>query len=135
VPVSEAFHCTGRVRSPGTLTCPPTFRQTAQSTPVCTFDLQVDGAGRESACVIRVVVLGTQAEASAQQLGRTSVVFLAGHLRQSERVTPGGMKRRTLEVVAERGEFLSEPAGRTGQIARAFIAPPPCYPRPIRPPR
>ena len=112
----------------GTLTRPPTFRQTARGTPVCTFDLQVDVAGRESACVIRVVVLGKQAEASVQQLGRTSVVFIAGHLRQSERVTPDGEKRRMLEVVAERIEFLSEPAGHTGEIARTFIDPPAMLP-------
>ena len=85
-------------------------------------------AGRENACVIRVVVLGKQAEASAQHLGRDSVVFVAGHLRQSERVTPEGEKRKTLEVVAERIEFLSEPAGLTGEIARAFIDPPAMLP-------
>jgi primosomal replication protein N len=41
----------------GTLPRTPTIHQTAQGTPVCTFDLQVDVAGRENACVIRVVVL------------------------------------------------------------------------------
>jgi single-stranded DNA-binding protein len=89
---------------------------------------KADAAERENACAIRVVVLGKQAEANAQRLGRTSVVFIAGHLRQSERVTPEGEKRRTLEVVAERVEFLSEPAGRTGEFARAFIDPPAMLP-------
>ena len=84
--------------------------------------------GRKNACVIRVVVLGKQAEASAQQLGVGSMVFVAGHLRQQEHLTTEGEKRKRLEVVAERIEFLSEPAGRSGEIARAFIDPPAMLP-------
>ena len=49
----------------GTLTRSPTFRQAARGTPVCTFDLQVDVAGREKACVIRVVIWGKQANSAA----------------------------------------------------------------------
>lgn len=56
---------------------------------------------RDEPCVSRVVVWGRHAEASAQHLGRNSVVFIAGRLRQSGRVTAEGVKRRTLEVVAE----------------------------------
>ena len=53
---------------------------------------------------------------------------MAGHLRQQELLTPEGEKRRRLEVVAERIEFLSERAGLAGEIARAFIDPPAMLP-------
>ncbi len=56
--------------------------------------------------------------------GRESLVFIAGHLRQREYVTAEGGKRRALEVVAERVEFMSEPAGQAAAITRALIDPP-----------
>jgi hypothetical protein len=43
-------------------------------------------------------------------------------------VTPEGEKRRTLEVVAERVEFLSEPAGHAAAITHALIDPPAMLP-------
>jgi single-stranded DNA-binding protein len=46
-------------------------------------------------------------EFSGGPLGREDGVFIAGHLRQREYVTAEGEKRRALEVVAERVEFLS----------------------------
>jgi single-strand DNA-binding protein len=91
----------------GTLPRTPTVHQTAQGTPVCTFDLQVDAMDRDGPCVIRVVVWGRHAEASAQHLGRNSVVCVAGPLRQSGRGTMEGVTRRTLEAVAEGMKFLS----------------------------
>jgi single stranded DNA-binding protein len=112
----------------GTLTRPPTFRQTAHSTPICTFDLQVDAGHQEKVCVIRVVVFGKQAEPAARHLGDGSTVFVAGRLRQQARVTHEGQKVRSLEVVCERIKFLSAPAGHVRQIARTFIDPPAMLP-------
>jgi single-strand DNA-binding protein len=112
----------------GTLTRPPTFRQTAHGTPICTFDLQVAAGHREHACVIRIVIFGKQAEPAARHLGRGSEVFVTGHLHQQERVTLDGQKVRSLEVVAERVEFLSVPAAHVREIARAFIDPPAMLP-------
>ncbi len=119
--LNRAFHL-------GSLTRTPSFRQTARGTPVCTFDLQVDVAERENACVIRIVVWGKQAEPSARHLGAGRVVFIAGHLRQREYVTGEGEKRRMLEVVSERIAFLPEPAGHVREIARVFIDPPAILP-------
>jgi len=108
----------------GTLTRPPTFRQTARNTPICTFDLQVEAGHAEKECVIRVVVIGKQAEPSARHLGAGSVVFVSGHLRQWERGDRDERKSRSLEVVTERVEFLSEPVGHSQETTRAFIGPP-----------
>jgi single-strand DNA-binding protein len=112
----------------GTLTRPPTFRQTARDMPVCTFDLQVDVAGRENVCVIRVVIFGTQAEPAARHLGRGSLVFVAGHLRQQDFVSREGEKRKVMEVVAERVKFLSQPVDHARAITRALIDPPAILP-------
>lgn len=83
---------------------------------------------RHHPCASRVVIFGKQAEPAARHLGRGSAVFVAGHLRQRERVTQEGQKLRSLEVVAERVEFLSEPAGHIREIARTFIDPPAMLP-------
>jgi single-stranded DNA-binding protein len=112
----------------GTLTRPPTFHQTAHGTPICTFDLQVAAGHREQVCVNHVAIFGKQAEPAARHLGRDSTVFVAGHLRQHGSVTHDGQKGRSLEVVAERIEFLSEPANHAREIARAFIDPPAVLP-------
>jgi single-stranded DNA-binding protein len=113
----------------GTLTRPPTFRQTARGTPVCTFDLQVDEPDRhQNAWAIRVVIWGKQAKPAVRDLGHESVVLVAGYLRQWERVNREGQKLRSLEVVCEHIVFLSEPAGRTTEIDHAFIDTPAIQP-------
>ncbi len=101
----------------GPLTRPPASYQTARNTPVTSFDLLVDVPAREKVSVIRVVVCGKQAEPEARYLGRGSLVFIAGHLRQREMVSREGEKHRALEVAAERIEFLSEPVGLAKEIA------------------
>ncbi len=68
----------------GSLTRPPAFYRTVRGTPVTSFDLQADVPAREKGCVIRAVVFGKQAEPAARHLGRGSVVFIAGHLRQRQ---------------------------------------------------
>ncbi len=105
----------------GTVTRTPTFRQTARGTPITTFDLQLDPTERGEGWILGVIGFGKQAKPAARQLGRGSLVFVAGRLRQWERVTQEGQKERSFEIVAERVEFLSEPAARTAEIARAFI--------------
>ncbi len=112
----------------GSLTRSPTFHQMARGTPVTSFDLQVEVPAREKVCVIRVVIFDKQAEAAARHLGRGSIVFVAGHLRQREIVTREGEKHRALEVVAERVEFLSQPADHPRDIARTLIDPPAMVP-------
>ena len=114
----------------GTLTRPPSFRLTARNTPICSFDLHLPAHEHHQSCVIRVVVFGKQAEPAAHHLGRDSEVFVAGRLRlrQQQRVTHEGQKVRSLEVVAERIEFLSQPAGHAQEIARPLIDPPAMLP-------
>ncbi len=55
-------------------------------------------------------------------------MFIAEHLRQREIEAGEGEKRRALEVVAERIEFLSQPAGLAKKSARTLIDPPATVP-------
>ncbi len=84
---------------------------------------------REKSCVIRVVVWGKQAEPAARHLGRGSIVFVAGHLRQREIAAREGGQHRGVEMVAERVEFLSEPVGHAREVAQAFLVPLPSRPK------
>ena len=97
----------------GTLPRDPIFKATPRGTPLCTFDLSLPeipgtqpGERRRSACTIRVVVWGTQAEACWQSLAVGSRVLVEGHLRLDVREDREGQKRRRLEVVAERVNFV-----------------------------
>ncbi len=46
----------------GTLTRPPTFRQSQRGTPIRTFDLQLDPTARGEPCIMRVIIWGEQGE-------------------------------------------------------------------------
>jgi len=99
----------------GTLPRDPVFRFTPRGAPLCTFDLTLaeipgmkPGERRPSACTIRVVVWGKQAEACWQSLTVGSAVLVEGHLRLDVRTDREGQKQRRLEVVAERVRFLDD---------------------------
>ena len=112
----------------GTLPRDPVFKSTPRGVPLCTFDLTLPeipgtkpGERRQSACTIRVVVWGTQAEACWQSLAVGSRVLIEGHLRLDVREDREGQKQRRLEVVAERVNFV----GETGVIRAAVLREPP----------
>jgi single-stranded DNA-binding protein len=81
---------------------------------------------RENACVICIGIFGKQAEPAARHLAHGNGVSLQGHLHQREIVTQDGQKVRSLEVVCERIEFLTEPAGHVGDRPRLQL--PDAYP-------
>jgi len=72
--------------------------------------------------VIRVITFGQQAEPTARDLGAGSMVFVSGHLRQLAHMGRDGLKLRSLELVADRVEFLSEAVAHARETA--FIDPP-----------
>jgi len=112
----------------GTLSRDPGFKPTPRGAPVCTFDLTLPeipgtkpGERRPSACTIRVVVWGKQAEACWHSLAVGSRVMIEGHLRLDVREDREGQRQRRIEVVAERVNFVEG----TGVIRAAIPREPP----------
>jgi single-strand DNA-binding protein len=107
----------------GNLTRDPELRYVPSGTAVASFGMATNrtyttqsGERKEETCFVRVTVWGRQAETCNQFLSRGSLVFVEGRLiyRTWE---ANGQKRSTLEVRADRVQFLGRP--------RAGEAPPP----------
>ena len=60
---------------------------------------------------MRVVVFGKQAESCSQYLAKGRLVFIEGRL-QYRAWEQEGQKRSTLDIVADRVQFLGGPAGK-----------------------
>ena len=104
-----------RVFLMGNLTRDPELRYIPSGTPVATFGLAINttytaqgGEKKEEVCFVRVVVWGKQAESCAQYLSKGRPVFVEGRLiyRSWEK---DGQTRTTLEVRADRVQFLGRP--------------------------
>jgi single-strand DNA-binding protein len=98
----------------GNLTRDPELRYIPGGTAVTTFGLAVSrnyktqtGESREEVCFVRVVVWGKQAEACSQYLNKGRPVFIEGRLQYRSWEDQNGNKRNTLEVKADRVQFLS----------------------------
>jgi len=100
----------------GNLTRDPELRYTPNGTAVVNFGIAVNrrftdsnGEKKEETCFVRVVVFGKQAESCNQYLSKGRLVFIEGRL-QYRSWEVGGEKRSTLDVIAERVQFLGTPA-------------------------
>ena len=109
-----------RVLLIGNLTKDPELRYTPSGTPVANLRLAVNssfkdqaGARKEETCFITVVVWSKQAEACNQYLKKGRPVFVEGRLiyRSWE---AEGKTRSTMEVRADRVQFLGSPPGASG---------------------
>ena len=106
-----------RVFLMGNLTRDPELRYIPSGTAVASFGLAMNttyttpaGEKKEDVCFVRVVVWGKQAESCTQYLAKGRPVFVEGRLiyRSWEK---DGQTRTTLEVRADRVQFLGRPTG------------------------
>ncbi len=106
-----------RVLLIGNLTRDPELRYTPSGTPVANLRVAVNsffkdqaGQRKEEACFVTVVVWNKQAEICNQYLKKGRSVFIEGRLiyRSWEQA---GKTRSTLEVRADRVQFLGPPKG------------------------
>ncbi|MFA5388713.1 MAG: single-stranded DNA-binding protein [Candidatus Omnitrophota bacterium] len=100
----------------GNLTRDPELRYVPSGAPVTTFGLAANrtymtqhGDKKDEVCFVRVVVFGKQAESCSQYLTKGRPVFVEGRL-QYRAWEQDGQKRSTLDIVAERVQFLGSPA-------------------------
>jgi len=108
----------------GNLTRDPELRYVPSGTPVATFGLAVNrrfvtqhGEKKDEVCFVRVVVFGKQAESCSQHLSKGRLVFIEGRL-QYRSWEQDGQKRSTIDVVADRVQFLGGPRP-TGDTAES----------------
>jgi len=114
-----------RVLLMGNLTRDPELRYIPNGTPVATLGLAVNsayttpaGEKKEEVCFVRIVVWGKQGENCSKYLTKGRQVFVEGRLiyRSWEK---DGQTRTTLEVRADRVQFLSRPGGPAGPAPAA----------------
>ena len=103
----------------GNLTRDPELRYVPSGAPVATFGLAVNrtyvtqhGDKKDEVCFVRIVVFGKQAESCSQYLTKGRPVFVEGRL-QYRAWEQDGQKRSTLDIVADRVQFLGAP-GKQG---------------------
>lgn len=98
----------------GRLTADPILRYTPQGQPVCHFDLAVNrnykdskGEWQKDTVFVPIVVWREAAVRCQERLKKGSPVMVQGSLRMREWETKDGQKRRTLEVISQRIQFLA----------------------------
>ena len=97
----------------GRLTQDPELRYTASGVAVTTLRMAVnttfyprDGEKKEEVLYIDVVSWRKQAEAAVQYLRKGSPLFVEGRLQSRRWETQEGQKRTTIEVQADRVQFM-----------------------------
>jgi len=99
----------------GNLTRDPELRYTPAKVAVANLGLAVNrrfrdktGELKEDVCFLTVTVWDKQAEACCQYLKKGSPIFVEGVLQSRSWETPEGQKRSTIDVRAERVQFLGK---------------------------
>ena len=99
----------------GNLTRDPELRSTPAGVTVSNLGLAVNrrfrdktGELKEDVCFLTVTVWDKQAEACCQYLKKGSPIFVEGVLQSRSWQTPDGQKRSTIDVRAERVQFLGK---------------------------
>jgi single-strand DNA-binding protein len=102
----------------GNLTKDPELRYTAGGAPVANLRMAINrvyqsktGEKKEDVCFVTVVVWQKQAEAVGEYLKKGDPLFVEGRLQSKSWETEDKQKRTTLEVVAERVQFLNRGKG------------------------
>ena len=111
----------------GRLTKDPDIRQTTNGTPVANFTIAINrrfrspnGEIKEETTYIGIVAWQKLAELCRQYLTKGRAVLVEGKLQNRSWETEDGQKRSTVEVRADRIEFLErEPRGDAGLAAIA----------------
>ena len=104
----------------GNLTRDPELRFTPGGMAVCNLGLAVNrvytdkkGEKQKETCFLRVVVWGKQGETCGSYLKKGRPVLVEGRL-QSRSWEKDGQKQNTIEIVANRVQFLGTGEGRPG---------------------
>jgi len=100
----------------GRLTRAPELRYTPKGQPICRFDLAVNrryknatGEWQDETAFVPIVILWRDmAERCGERLKKGSPVSVEGRLRTRKWETKNGEPRSTLEVIAQRVQFLSK---------------------------
>lgn len=105
----------------GNLTRDPELRYIPSGTAVASFGLATNrtyksssGEKKQETCFVRVVVWGRTAEVCGEYLSKGSPVFVEGRLQYRAWDSPNGEKRNTLEVRAERIQFIGSKTEKAG---------------------
>jgi single-strand DNA-binding protein len=118
----------------GNLTKDPELRYTPQGTAVVNLRLAVNRRFRnrnqelkDEVCFVTVVVWDKQAEVCNQYLQKGRAIFAEGRLQSRSWEDSSGQKRNTIEVRAERIQFLgapqgARPAAATGELPQEAAA-------------
>ncbi|MFA5114910.1 MAG: single-stranded DNA-binding protein [Candidatus Omnitrophota bacterium] len=115
----------------GNLTKDPELRYTPQGTAVVNLRVAVNRRFRdrnqelkEETCFVTAVVWDKQAETANQYLHKGSPIFIEGRLQSRSWEDNSGQKRNTIEVRAERIQFLgTAPAHREGALEETAESP------------
>jgi single-strand DNA-binding protein len=105
----------------GNLTKDPELRYTAGGAPVANLRMAINrvyqsqsGEKKEDVCFVTVVVWRKQAEAAGEYLKKGDPLFVEGRLQSKTWETEDKQKRTSMEVVAERIQFLNRGKGGAG---------------------
>ena len=106
----------------GNLTKDPELRYTAGGAPVANLRMAINrvyqsktGEKKEDVCFMTVVVWQKQAEAVGEYLKKGDPLFVEGRLQSKSWETEDKQKRTSIEVVAERIQFLNRGKGGSGE--------------------
>ena len=107
----------------GNLTKDPELRYTPNGVAVVNLRLAVNrrfrdksGELKEETCFITVTAWDKQAETCNQYLGKGRQVFVEGRLQSRSWETNDGQKRSTIDIRAERIQFLGGPRTSEGSV-------------------
>ena len=108
----------------GNLATDVELREVGEDLQVASFLLAVDRPGKDEADFVRISTWNKQAELCAQYLAKGRKVGVDGRLRSSSWEDSDGTKRSSIEIVANRVEFLSS-RGKEEAADVPFEAPTP----------
>ncbi|OGR83307.1 MAG: hypothetical protein A2902_01225 [Elusimicrobia bacterium RIFCSPLOWO2_01_FULL_64_13] len=109
------LHQLNDVKLVGRLTRDPELRFTGKGQPICRFDLAVNrrfrdptGEWKDDTSFVPVVVWGDSGQRCADRLTKGSPVYVEGRLKSRSWESKDGQKRSSLEVNAQRIQFLAK---------------------------
>lgn len=112
----------------GNITRDPELRYSTSGTAVANFSIAVNrfyttanGEKKQDTCFVRVVTWAKQAEACSHYLSKGRPVFVEGRLSSRSWTSSSGEKRTSIEVIAERVQFLGQPQGKdTAEVEKSI---------------
>ena len=113
----------------GNLTRDPELRYTPGGVAVVNLRLAVNrkfrdksGELKEETCFVTVTAWDKQAETCNQYLQKGRPIFVEGRLQSRSWETPDGQKRSTIDIRAERIQFLGAPRGEAAPVSTGGAA-------------